>query len=192
MTAVTIPTLGALVLQWTLGLAVFQANPKRLANQCFLALSLTIGGWLSSLYFGTTTTSPEIAEFWIRQASAASALYLCTLNLLRLSVRQGLHRWRELLGHSRVWLLVTLGIVILCQTQAFLKGAQMSPVVGLPPRPDYGNGVYVFAGFFVIALAVLLISYWRDLRKTSGGEHAELSFILRFRLPSAWHSCWTI
>jgi PAS domain S-box-containing protein len=178
MTAVTLPTLGALALQLALGLAVFQANPKRLANQCFLALSLAIGGWLISLYFGTTTTNPAIAEFCIREASAASAFYLCTLNLLRLSVRQGLLGWRELLGHSRLWLLVTLAIVTLCQTQVFLKGAEMSPTAGLPPKPDYGDGVYVFAAFFVVALAVLLISYWHDLRKTSGGEHAELSFIL--------------
>ena len=178
MTAVTIPTLGALTLQLALGLAVFQANSKRLANQCFLALSIAIAGWLSGLFFGTNTTDPKVAEFWIRQASAAAVLYLLTLNLLRLSVRQQLRGWRDLLSHSRVWLFLTLGIVILCQTRMFLMGAQMSVVPGLPPRPIYGDGVYIFSAFFVAALVVLFASYWNDLRKTSGGEHAELSFIL--------------
>jgi PAS domain S-box-containing protein len=78
-----------------------------------------------------------------------------------------------------VWLLLTLGIVILCQTHVFLRGAELSSVHGLPPRAIYDpRGVYVFAFYFVGALTILLISYGRDLRKTSGGEHAELAFIL--------------
>jgi hypothetical protein len=32
--------------------------------------------------------------------------------------------------------------------------------------------------FFLAAITALVISTWRDLRSTSGGEHAELSFIL--------------
>ncbi|MEO8440374.1 MAG: ATP-binding protein [Spartobacteria bacterium] len=141
-------------------------------------LSLAIAGWLSGLYFGTNTTSSKVAEFWIRQASASAAVYLFALNLLRLSVRQHFGGWRDLFGHSKVWLLATLGIVILCQTQEFLTGAELSATVGLPPRPVYRDGVYVYSAYFSIALVLLLVSYWRDLRKTSGGEYVELSFIL--------------
>jgi hypothetical protein len=88
MTAATIPTLAALLLQLALGLSVFLSNRHRLANQCFLLLSLTIGGWLGSLYLAFIATTPQLAEFAIRQASAAGALYLLMLNFLRLSVRQ--------------------------------------------------------------------------------------------------------
>jgi len=35
MSGVTIPTLAALLIQIALGLAVYQANRRRLANQCF-------------------------------------------------------------------------------------------------------------------------------------------------------------
>src|SRR6185369_6933899 len=100
------------------------------------------------------------------------------LNLLRLSVRQKLRNWRDLLGTSRVWLVATIVVVGLCQTSFFLKGALMPETAGLPPRPNYGQGGYIFATYFVAAFIVLIVSYWRDLQKTSGGEHAELSFIL--------------
>ena len=58
MNAVTIPTLAALLLQITLGLAVYQANRRRLANQCFLLLSVTIAAWLGSLYFTFVAKTP--------------------------------------------------------------------------------------------------------------------------------------
>src|SRR5690242_21279604 len=102
MNSATLPTLVALVLQIALGIAVVWANRRRLANQCFLVLSLTIAGWLGSLYCAFIARTPEAAEFAIRQASATSALYLATLNLLRLSVRQQLRGWRALLGHSQI------------------------------------------------------------------------------------------
>ena len=119
MTDVTIPTLGALMAQLAIGLAVFQANRHRLANQCFLLLSLVIAGWLGSLYLVFIARTPEAAEFAIRQASVAGVLYLSALNLLRLSVRQKGQRWSDILSRSRIWLFLTIGFIILCQTNAF-------------------------------------------------------------------------
>ncbi|MGB8341403.1 MAG: ATP-binding protein [Chthoniobacterales bacterium] len=177
MNAQTVPTLVALGVQIALGLAVFQANRRRLANQCFLLLSLTIGAWLGSLYLGFVAQTPSLAEFAIRQASAVGISYFAMLNLLRLSVRQQMRGWRDLIGHFRVWGLVTISIVILCQTQFFLGGVELS-ASGLPPKPIYGPGVYVYSGYFAVALVALLISCWRDLRNTRGGERAEVSFIL--------------
>src|ERR1043166_1043102 len=104
MTGATVPTIGAIALQLLLGLAVFQANPKRRLNQCFLLLSLVIVGWLGSLHFAFTATTATGAEFSIRQASVAGALYLAMLNLLRLCARQREQSWRDILGRARVWL----------------------------------------------------------------------------------------
>ena len=178
MTDVTVPTLGALLVQSAIGLVVFQANRHRLANQCFLLLSLAIDAWLGSLYLAFIASNPQVAEFAIRQASASGAMYLAVLNLLRLSVRQKQPGWRSLLRHSRVWLLLTIAVVVLCQTKAFLQGAQMPHQTGGAPSPIYGQAVYLYAVYFVVAFVALIISYWRDLRKTTGGEHAELAFIL--------------
>jgi PAS domain S-box-containing protein len=134
--------------------------------------------WLGSLYLAFIANTPQVAEFAIRQASAAGALYLAVLNLLRLSVRQRYQGWRGLLRHSRVWLGLTIGIIALCQTKAFLLGAQMPQSIGGTPRPIYGEGVYLYLIYFVVAFAALIISYWRDLRNATGGEYAELAFIL--------------
>src|SRR5436189_1107011 len=104
MTGATIPTFGAILVQLALGLAVFQANRHRLANQCFLLLSLIIDAWLASLYLAFISRTSGAAEFAIRQASASGALYLATLNLLRLSIRQKQENWRDIFRNSRVWL----------------------------------------------------------------------------------------
>jgi PAS domain S-box-containing protein len=179
MTGVTIPTIGAATLQLLLGLAVFQANPKRRLNQCFLLLSVVIVAWLASLHFASTASNADVAEFSIRQASVAGALYLAILNLLRLAVRQRNQTWRDILGESRVWLAVTIGIVALCQTDFFLQEAKIPSQIGSTvPAPVYGQGVFLYALFFVAAMIALVIATWRDLRSTSGGEHAELAFIL--------------
>ncbi len=179
MNSATTPTVTAIVIQLALGFAVFQANSKRISNQCFLFLSLVISSWLGSLYLAFVAHSPRIAEFAIREASATGVLYLAVLNLLRLSVGQKQQRWSDVLSRSRLWLLITVAVVLLCQTKFFLLGAKMpaQPGVGAP-SPVYGPGVYIYAGYALLALAVLVVAYWRSLRKTTGGPHAELSFIL--------------
>ena len=179
MTGVTVPTIGAIALQLGLALAVIQANPKRRLNQCFLLLSLVIVAWLGSLHFASTARTSAVAEFSIRQASVAGALYLAMLNLLRLFARQRGQGWHDILARSGAWLAGTIGIVALCQTSFFLHGAEIpSPVGSAAPIPLYGNGVFLYAAFFVAAIIALIISTWRDLRSTSGGENAELAFIL--------------
>ena len=179
MNGATVPTLTALVLQLALGVAVFQGNPKRLVNQCFLLLSITIGCWLGSLHYAFTAGDPATAEFGIRQASAAGALYIAMQNLLRLSVRYGQKGWATVLRNSHAWFFLTAGIIVLCQTKWYLQGARLSNAAGFAgPIAVYGPGIYVYAAFFVCAIAALLVSSLRDLRQTSGAEHAELAFIL--------------
>src|ERR1700694_5212053 len=180
MNSATAPILAALVAQLGLGLAVFIANPQRKSNQCFLLLSLVAVGWLGSLY-GAWTRDPAIAAVCIREASAAGAFILTALNLLRLSIR-----WRQeacggILRSSWVWLVLTFGIVVLCQTNSFLQGARMPQHVGAAlsaPVPVYGNAVYLYAFLFVTAIIALIVGSWQDLRQTTGSEHAELAFLL--------------
>jgi nitrogen-specific signal transduction histidine kinase len=179
MSGATVPTLGAIALQLILGLAVFHANPKRPLNQCFLLFSVVIAGWLASVHFVLTATDGAMAAFSIRQASVAGALYISMLNLLRLAVRGRDLSWRHIIGRSRAWLIATAGIVALCQTSFFLKAATIAyPLGAAPPSPVYGPGIFVYTALFVAAIIALIISTWRDLRSTTGGEHAELAFIL--------------
>jgi PAS domain S-box-containing protein len=179
MNSSTAPTLAAIIIQLGLGLLVFQANPKRASNQCFLLLSLAIGIWLASLYITFTAKSASVAEFGIRQASVAGALMLFSFNLIRLSIRERQKSWPRILRNSRTWLVITFGIIIYCQTKIFLKGAQMPHLAGGAPTAIYGKAaawiylIYVAAGF-----TTLILSYCRDMKKASSGERAELAFIL--------------
>src|SRR5476651_974702 len=120
MNSTALPTCAALAIQFGLGLVVFQANRRRESNQCFLLLSAVISAWLTSVYYGLNTRNPAVAEFCIREASAAGALILAGFNLLRLSIREREKGWRGILHHSRAWLVITIAIVGLCQTKSFL------------------------------------------------------------------------
>jgi PAS domain S-box-containing protein len=177
MNNAAVPFVVALILQCGLGLAVFQSNPKRKSNQCFLLLSLAIAIWLGILYLAFSTTNVRIAEFSIRQASAAGAVILTTFNLLRVSIRE--RSWSAILRRSRIWFIGLIGAIAFCQTKWFLQGVQMPAGIHVAPTPIYSqNGVYVYALCFVFAVFVLIIGAIRDLRQTSGGEHAELAFVL--------------
>src|SRR5438552_13461924 len=181
MNSATIPPLAALVIQSALGLSVFQANPRRTANQCFLLLSVVIAAVLTSLYFGLHTAEIEIAERCVRWASASGILIIVTLNLLRFSIRKKESAWLGILKHGWVWVISGIAAVALCQTTFFLKSVRFSPQFGeaiSPLIPVYGRGFIIYSVFFVIASVVTIINYVQDVRHSSGGEHAELAFIL--------------
>src|SRR5712692_5776208 len=175
MNSAAASSLVALIIQCGLGLAVFFANPKRKSNQCFLILSLAIVAWLGSLYCAFATTNQGVAEFAIREASAAAALIIGSFNLLRLSIHEKQKSWGQILRRSRFWLVVTFLIVVLCQTKFLLQGAR---ITAGSPSPIYGPAIYVYFVYFVLGIIVLMGCTWRDLRQKTGGERAELGFVL--------------
>jgi nitrogen-specific signal transduction histidine kinase len=185
------PSILAVFIQVGLGLVVFQANAKRRSNQCFLLLSITITWWLLAVYLGVISQRTGVIELCMRQAHVAGVVYLAVLNVLRLSIRHREDSWPGLLHRSRIWLAFTVGIVVLCQTSAFLKGVQLPLLPGAAPIPIYGELIYVpwahgfhiswgqvYSVYFLLAFIALIISYLRNLRETSGGDRAELGFIL--------------
>src|SRR5437660_5351023 len=174
----TVAILTAVLIQLALGGTVFLANRQRKSNQAFLLLSLAATAWLGSLYYILTATQLRAAEVGIRDASVAGILILAMLNLLRLSLGRQ-QTWRAILGQSKLWLILTAGIIVLCQTRFFLQETRFTRVGNqLTPIPVYGTGVYLYVGYFVLAIAVLALSVWRDLRKTTGAARTELAFIL--------------
>lgn len=180
MSGPAISTLIAMAIQVILGLTVFFAHPKRRSNQCFFILSLTICAWIGSLLLAFTANQAPVAEFAIREASAAAATIFAAFNLLRLSISERKKEWSHILARSRGWLIVTAAVVCFCQTKFFLQGARMPIHPGHDlAAPDYGRpGVYLYMGFFGIGIIVLITSTWRDLRRTKGSDRNELAYIL--------------
>jgi PAS domain S-box-containing protein len=180
MNSATVPFLAAIIAQLGLGLAVFIANPHRKSNQCFLLVSFLAACWLGSLLGAFTTGDPTVIAIFIREASAAVVLILSALNLLRLSIRWRQESWLGIARRSWGWLVPTLGVVALCQTDFFLRGARLPPQGAgtfAVPIPIYGPGVYLYSTLCGAAIVALSIGSWRDLRQTTGSEHSELAFL---------------
>lgn len=181
MSSAAILTLAVMVIQLGLGVAVFQANPRRKANQCFLLLSFLVAAWLGNLYLLFFARSPEAARFYIREASATGALTLPIFNLLRLSIQKPNQRWRTIFRDSWIWQGSGLLIAVFCQTRFFLQDVRFSPVAGgaiSAPLANYGSASGLYALYFAAAGLAVIINYARDLGRTSGAKRAELAFIL--------------
>ncbi|HEX8077018.1 MAG TPA: histidine kinase N-terminal 7TM domain-containing protein, partial [Chthoniobacterales bacterium] len=181
MNSAAIPTLAAIAIQGALGLAVFQANPRRKSNQCFLLLSAVIGAWLGNLYFTFTVETTATAAFHIREASAAGAWILVVFNLLRLCIRNPMKSWKTILYKSRFWLLAGAVMTVYCQTGFFLTGAEVKETLAnatATPTPVYGRGSLLYGVYFIAAGLAVVVNYFRDARQATGRERAELAFIL--------------
>ena len=179
MNNAAVPIVVALIIQCGLGLAVFQSNPHRKSNQCFLVLCFIIGGWLLSLSFALSATTEASAEWAIRFAWSTGALILAGFNLMRLSIRENHRRWGTILQHSRLWLIGTGAIIILCHTKLLLHGAHLPPAGhAAAPMPIYGPAIKLYAVYFLGGISFLVFMTWRDLRQTGGAERAELAFLL--------------
>ena len=180
MNSAPLPVLAALVIESVLGFAVFLANPRRLSNQCFLLLSVVLAAWLGCLYLTFTARDPSVAAFYIRQAWATATVIVVSLNFLRLSVTKKQGGWPGILRDSWAWLALNAVVVCFCQTQLFLIGARIPAAsMGLSPVSVqiYGPGFFLFVLYGVGALITLISNYVRDVRNSSGAEHAELAFI---------------
>ena len=181
MNSATTPIIVALVVQICLAFAVFQANPKRRSNQCFLLLSMAICVWLMYRYFGLSTRVPAVAEICIRESCAAGAIILALVNLLRLTIRNRQSRWRHLLRDSLPWFAVGLAVVVLCQTSFFIRGVRLNVdnTTGLSaPEPIPGAGFLIFNVYFLAAIATLVSQLTRDLRMLTGSQRSEMAFVM--------------
>ena len=181
MNSATTPIIVALLGQIGMAFAVFQANPKRRSNQCFLLLSMAICVWLMYRYFGLSTRAPAVAELCIRESCATGAIILVLLNLLRLTIRNRQSRWHHLLRDSLPWFAVGLAVVVLCQTSFFIRGVRLNVdnITGLSaPDPIPAAGFLIFNVYFLAAVATLIFQITRDLRMLAGSQRSEMAFIM--------------
>src|SRR4051812_30801175 len=180
MTSATIPILVALNLQIGLGVVVFQANWNRRSNQCFLLLSLVTAAWLAGLYFAVGARDAVTAVYAMRAASAAGVCALVVFTLLRESIVKTREPWSVILSDSKAWLITGGGLALFSLSNFFLKSVQFSPKADLSaPSPVYWVPGEIFYFSCLAAMGVTVIfNYARDVRRATGRERFELTFIL--------------
>ena len=85
------------------------------------------------------------------------------------------------LRRSYLWLISAVVMAGFCQTKVFLAAAVVPDAwnrgTGFA-APVYGPAAFLYVIYFSAAVLALTFMYVRDVRQTTGGEHAELSFIL--------------
>ena len=167
--------LTALITNVSIGIAVFFTNRKRVANQHFFTMTLITAAWLASLGFSSMSDNSADLEFWIRQSSLLGALTPATFNILRFAISRPTEGWLIALWHGRVWLLCSAGVGILCQSDLFLTGANISYPVG---EPIYGHGFLLYVGYFITAISFMIYGFVRDTKNSIGIHRIELQFTL--------------
>lgn len=170
----------ALIADLAYGIMIFLTNSRRPVNQMFLTLSLVLAAWLTCVLFILKVNTAGQAEFWMRQAFAMAALIPVACNLLRLSIKYPQDSWWRCLVRS-VWLIGVAVIVMLaCQTRSFIEYVVLpafDPLRGVVAEPAYGSGFTLYSAYFVIALGLLTIAFFRDARATRGMQRLELHFV---------------
>lgn len=174
----SIPLWLALAVQIGLGLAVFRANHRSYSNQSFLVLSAFLAGWLLSLQFAYNSTASEVAEFWIRSASAFGILIVNGFYLLRFAIKCRESGWRAI-GRSMLPIAIpSIPVIALCYTGWFLREVTMRIGSTHIVRPLYGPLFPLHTAFIITAAVIGIIGYVKDLRRTSGMQKVELQFVV--------------
>jgi nitrogen-specific signal transduction histidine kinase len=168
----------ALLTNIALGISVISIQRKRLQNQGFFLLVLVLGAWLACMFAGSIAHSNKAAEFWIRQSSATSAFIPIALTLLRFTLIHRSDSWSALIAKSWRWLLCYPAVVVLCQTTYFLRSASLPTGEQTVALPVYGPGFIIFAVYMAGSVAILLHTYLRNIRQSSGIQKVELQFVL--------------
>ncbi len=180
MTIAFFTLFGSLIINVALGIFVFLTNPRRAPNQQFLGLSIVIGAWLVCIEQILRASDANQAAFWIRQSSSVSALVPVAFNFLRISMASSANRWTQVLRKSTPWILFSALIILLCQSNFFLRMAVLpvDAARSAAPKAVYGPGVFVFLVYYATVWAALIQRFFRNIRETDGLRRAELQFTL--------------
>ena len=167
-----------LITNLVFGFIVISIKKKRRQNQGFFLLVSVLAAWLVCLFNAAYASSNEALAFWIKQSSASSALIPVALNILRLTLIHRELSWPSLLMKSRNWIIAYPAVLALCQTAFFLHSAELPVGEQAVAAPNYGPGFLVFALYMVISVLVLITSYVKDIRSSTGIQKVELEFVL--------------
>ncbi len=158
-----------LVVAAVVGLGVWRANPTRAINRGFLLLSFGVCLWLGAL----TQINPSSTDivFWLRMASATSALLPWLLWILKETIKGEPFSARTF-QRGWPWMLITAAVVVLCFTDYVFPAESTRENA----RVGWGRNVYfVVIGLEYVALFAQAV---RQMRQCEGIRRVELQFLI--------------
>ena len=172
--------IAAIMANLTLGVGVWYTSPKRLTNQCFLALSTILTLYLVWLAIGFMSTNLVTVAISIRGSSAVGICFPIVFNCLRLAITRRHDTWPSLARRSMPWIAVTVPLAILCHTNAYVRHVIVPEgmAVPRPVEPVYGPGISVIAVAYVVAILALAYLFGRDIKQSRGIIRTELQFVM--------------
>lgn len=167
----------AVLLTLAIGVGALWANPGRLVNQVFAAVSLTTTLWLFSVLMALRTGSHYPADPaanpvpWLRFAGGVGALFPWILWLLKDAIRYPEANVRILMHRSWIWLMLVLLLAGLAFTEYFI------PSDSTPGNPSRGFGYLVYTTISLILYLVLVGTAFRQMRRELGVRRIEMQFL---------------
>lgn len=161
-----------------IGLLVWLSNPKRRLNRYFLLSTGLIAFWLLCMFAITLQSSPAGLTLWTRQVSAAAGFLPLGFFILRLVVLEPEITFFRLCCKIRHLLIAAGAVVVLCQTNFFMRFAYFSNPSETVPCGDYGPGFSIFILYFVAMVIGMAASIQKTFRKASGVQRTESQFLL--------------
>ena len=164
-----------------LGIMVFKSNPRRPTNQVYLLLSVFTTLWLLSTWYALNSLDVRWATLSIRFASVFAVMLPLSGHLLRQSILHPQDNLVRVVYRARLLVFTTLGFVCLCFTNFFLRRVTMPPEQDgeafTIAEPSYGNGFAIYASYLALSLVGLILLYFVDRKKLSGGQRVEMQFV---------------
>jgi|CXWL01.1.fsa_nt_gi signal transduction histidine kinase len=168
----------AILFTAAVGAGVLWANPQRLVNQVFAAISLTATLWMNFVLlalqagelYSTDPTANPIP--WLRANAALAALFPWLIWLLKESILLGEKtKPYQILRRSSPWVIAAGLMVAIALSNYFI------PADSSPDNPKRGSGYLVYAATSFLLYIILLLASFRQMRLESGIRRIEMQFL---------------
>jgi len=161
-----------------IGLLVWLANPKRRLNRYFFFTTFLITFWLLCMFAITLQSEVDATSFWMRQVSAAAGFLPFGFFILSVVILAPDLTVLQLCYKLRYLLLASFSVLILCQTNFFMRSTSFSSPEETVPIADYGPGFVLFILYFILAAIGMIVSVPKIFKTTSGVQRTEGQFLL--------------
>lgn len=160
------------------GGAVLWANPRRFTNQAFALISLLLVAELAFIFAAAAAGQKLLMGgaadpvIWIRCNAAVIGFFPWALWLTKEAIATSGSRKRETVLRSWPWLILALGMAMICFTDSFI------PPDSRQESPERGIAYIVRGVCLISALCILMYSSAKQARSLTGIRGVEMRFLV--------------